>query len=119
VVQTCHFEKFLQLIFARLSLALEVTFGSYYALLTGVTSFLVIATIAGYYVDAMGSLLLPFFLPLARFLVPLMVALLGVAPLPLDTAPTLASVKAAPTASSPEVCQVTVSSSSLVVFDHL
>jgi hypothetical protein len=52
----------------------------------------------------------PFLPPLAPFLVLLTVALVGMA------VPALARMKAAPTASSLEVCRVVISSSSLVVF---
>jgi hypothetical protein len=59
VVRTGHFEKFLEMIIGRPSLALEVTLGSRYALLIGVVGCLVAATIASYYGDVMGSPLLP------------------------------------------------------------
>jgi hypothetical protein len=102
------------MIFGRPSLALEVAFGSRYALVVGVSGFLVAALIASYYGGVMGSLLLP----LAPFLVPLTVALVGVARPSLVVASALPRTNAAPTASSQESCQVAMSSSSLVVFSY-
>jgi hypothetical protein len=83
VVQIGHSEKFLEMIFGRLSLALEVTFRSRYALLANVVGFLIIVVIAGYYGDMMGHRFCPFLLPLAPFRVPLAVALVGTARPPL------------------------------------
>jgi hypothetical protein len=59
-----------------------------------------------------------FFPPLEPFLVPLMVILRGVVQPPLTAAPTSGKVKVAPTASSPDTCQVVMSSNSLVVFGY-
>jgi hypothetical protein len=58
VVQIGHFEKFLQMIFGHLSLALEVMFSSRYTLLNGVVGSLVATAIASYYGNVMGSPLL-------------------------------------------------------------
>jgi hypothetical protein len=55
------------MIFGKLSLVLEVAFGSCYALLIGVTCFLIVDAIAGYYGDAMGSPLLPRLATLSTF----------------------------------------------------
>jgi hypothetical protein len=59
VILVGHFKKFLEMIFGRLSLPLEVALDSRYKLLTGVTGFLIVITTAGCYGDTMGSLLLP------------------------------------------------------------
>jgi hypothetical protein len=67
VVRTGRFEKFLEMIFGRPSLALEVTFGSRYTLLTGVTDFLVVNTVVGYYGNMTGSPLLPLLVALSTF----------------------------------------------------
>jgi hypothetical protein len=63
-----------------------------------------------------GHRFFPFLPPLAPFLAPLMVALVGTAQSPLAAASALPRTKAAPTTFSPEVCRVAMSSSSLVVF---
>jgi hypothetical protein len=91
--------KFLKVVFGRLSLPLEVMFGSRYKPLTGAADFC------------------PFLPPLVPFLVLLTVALVGAARPPLATIPTLPRMKAATTTSLLEVCRVAMSSSSLVVFD--
>jgi hypothetical protein len=67
VVWVGHFEKFLEMMFGRPHLALELVFGSRYALLAGVTGFFVIAAIAFYYSDTLGSPLLPFLDTLGAF----------------------------------------------------
>jgi hypothetical protein len=116
VVRTGHFEKFLKMIFGRLSLALEVTFGSCHTLLTGITGFLITDAIAGFYGDATGHHSCPFLPHLAPFLVLLVVALVGIAWPLLAATSVLPRMKAAPIASSPEACQVAVLSTSMVVF---
>jgi hypothetical protein len=59
VILVGHFKKFLEMIFGRPSLPLEVALDNRYELLTGVTGFLIIITTAGCYGDMMGSPLLP------------------------------------------------------------
>jgi hypothetical protein len=116
VVRTGRFEKFFKMIFGRLSLALEVMFGSCHALLTGITGFLITDAIAGFYGDATGHHFCPFLPHLAPFLVLLVVALVGMAWQLLAATSVLPGMKAAPTASSPKACRVAVSSTSVVVF---
>jgi hypothetical protein len=60
VVWADRFKKYLKMIFGWPCLVLEVPFGSCYALLIGVTSFLVTVAVTGYNDDMMGSPLLPF-----------------------------------------------------------
>jgi hypothetical protein len=60
----------------------------------------------------------PFLPPLAPFLMPLAMALNGATQPPLAAAFVLPRMKAVPTASSLEACQVAVSSISLVVFSY-
>jgi hypothetical protein len=70
VVWAGHFKKFLEMIFGRPHLAFEVMFGRRYTLLAEVANSLVIAviaTIADYYGDVMGSPLLPFLATLSAF----------------------------------------------------
>jgi hypothetical protein len=55
VVWVGRFEKFLEMIFGRSCLAFEVAFGCHYALLTGVTGFLIATAIAFHYGDATES----------------------------------------------------------------
>jgi hypothetical protein len=55
VVWTDHFKKFLKMIFGRLSLLLEVSFGSRYTVLVGVAGFLITTFVPGCYGDVMGS----------------------------------------------------------------
>jgi hypothetical protein len=66
-VRACHFEKFLEMIFGRLCVVLEVTFSCRYALLTRVTDFLIAATIADHYGYVMGLSLWPFLATLGTF----------------------------------------------------
>jgi hypothetical protein len=67
VVRIGYFEKLLEMIFGRPSLALEVVFGGRYTLLIGVTGSLVATTVVGYCGDVMGSLLLPLLAALSAF----------------------------------------------------
>jgi hypothetical protein len=67
VVRIGHFEKFLEMIFGLLSLALEVMLGSHYALLFGVADFLIVDAVAGYYGDVMALSLLPLLATLSTF----------------------------------------------------
>jgi hypothetical protein len=55
-----QFKKFLKMNFGQLSLALEVTSGSRYALLTEVASFLIANAIVGSYGNVTGLRPLPF-----------------------------------------------------------
>jgi hypothetical protein len=98
-------------------LALEIMFGGCDILLIGVVSFLIVAVIIGCNNDMPVALLLPLLATLGTLpLVPLTVALDGAARLALAVALVLPRTKVAPIASSPEVCRVAISSSSLVVF---
>jgi hypothetical protein len=67
VILAGYFEKFLEMIFGRPSLPLEVTLDSCYELFIGVTGFLIVITTAGCYGDAMGSPLLPLLTTLNAF----------------------------------------------------
>jgi hypothetical protein len=97
---------------------LVVAFGSHYALLVGVDGSLIVAPLLATTVTRWGHRFCPFLPPLAPFLAPLAVALVGVVLPPSVAAAVLPRTKAAPTASSPEACQVAMSSSSLVVFAY-
>jgi hypothetical protein len=57
-MQTGCFKKFLEVVFGRLSLSLEVTLGSRYEPLTGGIGFLTAVIVAGHYGNVMGSVLL-------------------------------------------------------------
>jgi hypothetical protein len=56
---TGYFKKFLELVFGRLVLPLEIAFDSRYELLTGVVGFLPTIAIANHYSEMMWSVLLP------------------------------------------------------------
>jgi hypothetical protein len=61
------FKKFLEMVFRRLSLPLEVTFSSRYELLAGVVGFLIVIAVAGLYGNVAGSVLLPLLAALSAF----------------------------------------------------
>jgi hypothetical protein len=54
VLWTGRFEKFLEMLFGRLSLALEVMFDSRHTVLIGVTGSLVATAVVSYHGEAMG-----------------------------------------------------------------
>jgi hypothetical protein len=62
-MKTCRFKKFLEVVFGRPCLPLEVAIGSHYELLTGVVGSL----IAGHYGNTTVSTLLPLFAALSAF----------------------------------------------------
>jgi hypothetical protein len=105
-MQTGHIKKFLEMIFGWPSLSLEFALGSRYALLTGVTEFLIATATAGCYGEAMGSPLLPLLDTLSAFLAAFMVALVGMAWPPLAATLALPMMKVPSTTSSPEACRV-------------
>jgi hypothetical protein len=114
MVQIGHFEKLLQLIFWLPRLALEVTHNGCDILLIRAVRVLIIIVTTSSVSDPPEVSLLP---PLAPFLVPLPLTLNGVARLALGIVSPLPRIKTTLTTSSPEVCRVAISSSSLVVFD--
>jgi hypothetical protein len=73
------------MIFGLSGLALEIAFGSCYAHLTGVVGSLIVVVVAGYYGNTTGGRFCPILPPLAPFLAPLVVAMVG-AVLPPSTA---------------------------------
>jgi hypothetical protein len=86
-------------------------------LLIGTVRFLVAVVAAGSDCDPPGALVLPLLSPLVPFIVPLLVALDGVAQLLLGTIFLSPRTKTVMAASSPEACRVVISRSSLVVSD--
>jgi hypothetical protein len=64
---TCRFKKFLEVVFERLSLPLEVVFDSRYESLAGVVAFCPAAAVAGHYGKAACSTLLPLLATLGAF----------------------------------------------------
>jgi hypothetical protein len=117
MVQIGHFEKLLQLIFWLPRLALEVTHNGCDILLIRAVRVLIIIVTTSSDSDPPEVSLLPLLPPLVPFLVPLPLTLNGVARLALGIVSPLPRIKTTLTASSPEVCRVAISSSSLVVFD--
>jgi hypothetical protein len=67
MMQTSRFKKFLEVIFGRLSLSLEMAFDSRYELLAGITGFLIVITIMGHHCNAIGSALLSLLATLSTF----------------------------------------------------
>jgi hypothetical protein len=67
MMQTSRYKKFLEVIFGRLSLSLEMAFDSRYELLAGITSFLIVITIMGHHCNATGSALLSLLATLSTF----------------------------------------------------
>jgi hypothetical protein len=57
VMQIGRFKELLEVVFGRLILSLEVTFGSRYEPVVGVVGFLIVVAIAGHYGNATGSVL--------------------------------------------------------------
>jgi hypothetical protein len=117
-MQTGRFKKFVEVVFGRTSLQLEVTFDSHYEPLAGVVSFIATIAVAGHYGNATGWRFCPFLPPLTPLLALLMVALVGMARPSPAVIPALPRMKVAPTAPSPEACRVAMSSSSMIVFGH-
>jgi hypothetical protein len=66
-METCLFKKFLEVIFGRPCLSLEVVFGSCHKIPAGVTGFLITVAVAGHYDSTMGSALLSLLATLSIF----------------------------------------------------
>jgi hypothetical protein len=111
MVRIGHFEKFLEMVLWLPCLSHEVALGGRNILLTRIVCFLVIAIVAGSDCNVPGALLLPPITALGTF----HSSLDGNFGWCCAGTFTLCRMKAAPIASSPEACQVAISSRSLVV----
>jgi hypothetical protein len=67
-MQIGRFQKFLEVVFGRPGLSLEVTFGSRYELVTRVVDSLIVVAIAGHHGNTTVSTLLPLLAILSAFL---------------------------------------------------
>jgi hypothetical protein len=118
-MRTGRFKKFHKVVFGWPCLLLKVTFASCYEPLIGVVSFLTAVAVASHYGIATGSMLLSLLATRSAFPGAFDGGLVGAAQAPLAVIPVLARMKAAPTASSTEACQVAMLSSSLIIFGCL
>jgi hypothetical protein len=96
------FKKFLEVIFRRPILSLEMAFDNRYELLAGVTGFLIAITVTSHHGNAMGSTLLSLLATLSAF----PGGLGGYDQTIIGSRSHITRMKAAPTASSPEACRV-------------
>jgi hypothetical protein len=67
-MRTGRIKKFLEVVYGRPSLPLEVTFDNRYEPLAGAIGFLTTIVVAGHYGNAMWSVLLPLLATLSTFL---------------------------------------------------